>query len=262
MAHRVAGRVEAFELDRLADLDDVAGLEAARHAGDLVLGVGVGQHLGAGRRDHLGIAADMVAVLVGVEDLGDGPALRLAAQAFLMIQRIDRQRLAGLAAGDEVVEIAPGIAVQICSTIIACPLGGSAGAEFREAAPAMPSCCERREVGFCRSACRARAPRAPYAVTPAFAGATKKDEVVLRSPAQICHAELKDTAAFRDPPARSTVATKTERAKFSSGRNRCGGNRDEAHRGRVAPVSRDRNRRPIRAISTDDAARCGGTRGS
>src|SRR5580658_16327 len=67
----------------------------------------MGQHPGMGRRDQAGIAAGVVAVLVSVQDLGDGPALRTRrglAQAPL--QRIDRQRLAGLRAGDEIVEIA------------------------------------------------------------------------------------------------------------------------------------------------------------
>ena len=65
------------------------------------------------------VAAGVVAVLVRVEDLGDLPALRLGGgETFPVVERVDRQRLAGLAAGDEVIEIATGIPVQICSTII------------------------------------------------------------------------------------------------------------------------------------------------
>src|SRR3954454_14881949 len=67
MRHRMARRVETFELDSLADLDDVAGLEAPVDAGDAVLGAGMGQQFGAGRRDNLVIAAGMVAVLMGIE---------------------------------------------------------------------------------------------------------------------------------------------------------------------------------------------------
>src|SRR5271168_548361 len=44
-------------------------------------------------------------MLVGVEDLGDGPPPRLGGgQAFFVVQRIDRQGLAGLPTGDQVVE--------------------------------------------------------------------------------------------------------------------------------------------------------------
>ena len=47
---------------------------------------------------------------MGVEDLGDRPALGLRRrEAFLVIERIDRQRLAGFGAGDKVVEIAAGV---------------------------------------------------------------------------------------------------------------------------------------------------------
>src|SRR5205823_7166267 len=77
---------------------------------DLVLGIGMRQYRGFGRRDHLLIAAGVIAVLVGVEDLSDVPPLRLGGgEAFLVVQRIDRQRLAGLGAGDQVIEIAAGI---------------------------------------------------------------------------------------------------------------------------------------------------------
>src|ERR1035441_6628010 len=52
-------------------------------------------------------AAGVVAMFMGVEDLADGPAhLLRTAQAGLPVERIDRQGLAGLAAGDQVVEIA------------------------------------------------------------------------------------------------------------------------------------------------------------
>ena len=74
-------------------------------------GVVVRDHLGAGRRDHGRVAAGVVVVLVGVEDLRDLPALVLGrGQALLVVQRIDRQRLAGLGAGDQVVVVAVGVA--------------------------------------------------------------------------------------------------------------------------------------------------------
>ena len=53
--------------------------------------MGMRQHLGTGGRNHLLIAAGVVAVLVGVEDLPDGPSLRLGGgQAFLMIEGVNR----------------------------------------------------------------------------------------------------------------------------------------------------------------------------
>jgi hypothetical protein len=110
MRHRVARRVEAFQFDAAADLDHVAGVQAPVDALNLVLGIGVRQELGAGRRNDLVVAAGMVAVMVRVEDLGDVPTLGLGRrQAFLVIERVDRQRLAGLGTGDQVIEVAPGI---------------------------------------------------------------------------------------------------------------------------------------------------------
>ena len=98
------------ELDRVADFDHIAGAQAAVHLGDLVLGVGMREDLGPRRCDHLLVATGVVAVLVGVEDLGDGPALRLGrSQAFLMVKGIDRQGLAGFSACNQVIEIATGV---------------------------------------------------------------------------------------------------------------------------------------------------------
>ena len=109
MAHGVARRVQHFQFHGLADGDLVAGLQAAVHAGNAVLGIVVSQDLGAGGRDHGLVPADMVAMLMGVEDLGDGPALVLGGgQAFLVVERIDGQGLAGFRAGDQIVEVAIG----------------------------------------------------------------------------------------------------------------------------------------------------------
>jgi hypothetical protein len=110
MAHGVARRVEAFELDRLADLDDIAGAKPAVDALDPVPRIGMRQELRAGGGDHRGIAAGVVAMLMRVENLRDAPALRLGGgEAFLMIERVDRQRFPRRRAGDEVVEVAIGI---------------------------------------------------------------------------------------------------------------------------------------------------------
>jgi hypothetical protein len=69
------------------------------------------QDPGAGLPDHCLVSARMVAVFVRVQDLGDIPALFLRRiEALLMIQGVDGQGLAGVAAGDEVVEIAVRVA--------------------------------------------------------------------------------------------------------------------------------------------------------
>jgi hypothetical protein len=74
---------------------------------DLVLGVLVGQQRGAGGGDHRLVAAGVVAVLVGVQHLGDVPAHGLGlGQALLMVQGIDGHRLTALRASDQVVEVA------------------------------------------------------------------------------------------------------------------------------------------------------------
>ena len=110
MRHRMARRVEAFQFDGLADLDDVTGLEAAVNALDLVLGAGMRQQFGVRRADDLIVAAGMVAVMVRVQHLRDVPVLCLrSGEAFLVVERIDRERLAGFGAGDQVIEIAAGI---------------------------------------------------------------------------------------------------------------------------------------------------------
>ena len=110
VAHGVPRRIQAFELDRLAHSDHVAGTQPAIHLWDLVLRIGMRQELGSGRRDHLLVAAGVVAMLMGVEDLPDGPALRFGGgQALLMIEWIDRQRLAGFLASDQIIEVATGV---------------------------------------------------------------------------------------------------------------------------------------------------------
>src|SRR4029077_9613161 len=63
-----------------------------------------------GRSDHLLVAAGMVAMFMSVENLPDGPTLGPGSrEAFLMIERIDRQRFAGFLAGNQIVEITTSI---------------------------------------------------------------------------------------------------------------------------------------------------------
>jgi hypothetical protein len=53
----------------------------------------------------------MVMVLMGVENLGDLPALGFGcAQAFFMVQRVNGQGLTGVRAGNQVIEIAKTVA--------------------------------------------------------------------------------------------------------------------------------------------------------
>ena len=71
----------------------------------------VRDQLGARRCDDRIVAARMVVVRMGVQDLGNLPSARLCRrEAFFVVQRIDRKRLAAVRAGDQVVEVAIGIA--------------------------------------------------------------------------------------------------------------------------------------------------------
>ena len=111
MAHRVTRRVHALELDALADLDDVAGLDPSVYARDEPGGAMVRDHLGAGGRHHGRVAADVVVVLVGVQDLGDLPALDPGGrQCLFMVQRVDCKSFPGVRAGHQVVEVAQRVA--------------------------------------------------------------------------------------------------------------------------------------------------------
>src|SRR3546814_14492823 len=62
-------------------------------------------------RSHGVVAANMVAMLVGVEDAGDVPAARLGPlEAEIGLDRIDCHGLAGFGAGEDVEEIAGRVA--------------------------------------------------------------------------------------------------------------------------------------------------------
>ena len=116
VAHRVTGRVEALELDALAYADDVAAAQPPRHVWDR--GVRMRQQRGAGRCDDVVVAADVVVVLMRVEDLGDVKSSLFGdAQARAVIERIDGERLAGLFASDQVV-VLQAVPDQMRSTIM------------------------------------------------------------------------------------------------------------------------------------------------
>ena len=111
VAHGVSGGVEGKQFDCLPNSDDIAGAQADINAVDPSPSVLVRQQLRSGGRYDRSIAAGMVAVLVGVEDLRDVPtAIFRARETFLEVERIDGERLARLRAGDQVVEIAQGVA--------------------------------------------------------------------------------------------------------------------------------------------------------
>src|SRR6187551_3608610 len=103
----MAGRVEHFELYRASHLDDVTTYEASVYTADDASRAGVRQHFRAGRGDDTAVAIGVITMLVRIEDLRDAEAPRPRHRETLTgIQRIDDQRLTGLGAGDEIVEIA------------------------------------------------------------------------------------------------------------------------------------------------------------
>ena len=111
MAHRVSRRIEALEFDGLADLDDVTRANAAIHIRNSFAGVFVRNDFRTrGIYDAL-VATRVVGMLMRVEDLRDRPATLIRhVQTLREVERVYRQRLASLRAGDQVVEITVGIA--------------------------------------------------------------------------------------------------------------------------------------------------------
>ena len=86
MAHRMARRIEAFELNCLTYLNHLTRSQATIHAWDLVPRIYMRQYLSASCRNHLLVAAGVIGVLMGVENLRDGPPLGLGSrETFLMI---------------------------------------------------------------------------------------------------------------------------------------------------------------------------------
>src|SRR5262249_24882292 len=99
-----------FELDRAAHLDHIAPGETPVDSTDARGGAGMRQHLRLGRALEAGIAAGVIVVLVGVENLGDLPAVALCrSQAHAPLERVDGKGLAGLRTGDQIVKVAQGI---------------------------------------------------------------------------------------------------------------------------------------------------------
>ena len=110
MAIGVAWGIQRFKLHRLTYLDDVTGQETAKHAWNGTRRFGVCQHFGSRGVHHRLVAANVVVVLMGVQYLGDAPALVFGYfQALGAVQRVYGQGLASLRAGNQVIEITVGI---------------------------------------------------------------------------------------------------------------------------------------------------------
>jgi hypothetical protein len=100
------GSVEALELERTPDANNIALAQAPVDATDAAGGTRVRENLRLGRTYEPRVTSGMVEVLVRVEDLGNGPALLprcIEAQAPL--QGVHGQGFAGLGAGDEVMKV-------------------------------------------------------------------------------------------------------------------------------------------------------------
>ena len=89
MGHRVPGCIQCQKFYGCANFDDVTCGQPDIHAWDTVTGIFVGQKFRPGRGNHLAITTCMIAMFVGVDNLGDGPAIFLSArQTFLVIKRM------------------------------------------------------------------------------------------------------------------------------------------------------------------------------
>ena len=107
MTHGMSGRIEAFQIDRIAHLDDVAGGNAGVNIRNYTARFFVRNEFRARRANNTLVAAYMVEMIVSVEDLRNRPAAILGnSEAFPYVERIDGEGLAGLGAGNQVVEVA------------------------------------------------------------------------------------------------------------------------------------------------------------
>ena len=102
----MSGCIQAFELDSAANLYDIARTHTSKHVRNSVLCIGVRDDLRSGRRNESAIATGMIAVLMGIEYLRDGPVVIVSSrQALVVIQWINGQRLAGFRTGDQVIKV-------------------------------------------------------------------------------------------------------------------------------------------------------------
>ena len=116
MAHRVAGRIQSFQLHGSADPDGIPRLERHIDAFDGSAGTRMGIQRGPGGLPHAGVAPGVVQVLMRVDEFRNGPTAAFGfGQAEVCRQRIHGERFAGFFARDQVVEIAVSIVgVDLC----------------------------------------------------------------------------------------------------------------------------------------------------
>ena len=100
--------IEHARLDRSADTQHYPRTEADIDARDATACTGMREDFRARGGPQTLVAADMVAVFVGIEDAADLPTpLSRCRQAGLPVERIHGHRLARFFTSDEVVVIAP-----------------------------------------------------------------------------------------------------------------------------------------------------------
>jgi len=110
VAKRMAGRVQAFQLYRFADANDITCLHTAINARYFSTSFVVGNKFCFRCSNDRVVPSDVVVVFVGVEHLGNLPALDPGAVKHLLrIQRVDRKRFACFRAGNQVAIVAKGI---------------------------------------------------------------------------------------------------------------------------------------------------------
>ena len=100
-------RVQAFELNSAANLDDITAQQTAIHTADTRRSARMRQYFCAGNAAQPLIATGVVEMLVRVENLCDGVTARLRQCPYtLPVQRVHRQGIAGLGAGNQIMKIA------------------------------------------------------------------------------------------------------------------------------------------------------------
>jgi len=107
VAHGVARCVQAFELDRVADLDDVTRNDATIHVRNTRARILVCNDSCTRCFNNALVTACVVAVFVRVEDLRDCPAAVFRnGQAFVVVKRIDCECVTSFRTDNQVVEVA------------------------------------------------------------------------------------------------------------------------------------------------------------
>lgn len=106
MTHGVAGRIEAFEFDRLADFNNIACNDTAIHVGNAIRCILMCNDFGARRRNHRLVTANVVAVFMRIEYLSDRPTMFFGcSETFFVIEWIDGERFTCFGASDQVIKV-------------------------------------------------------------------------------------------------------------------------------------------------------------